>query len=362
MEHISINDVAAACGMRIGQTEDAIGGTGATVIIAPAGMGASLSVRGGGPASRDTRILDPLMAAESIHAVLLAGGSAFGLDAAGGVQRYLAEHGIGLPVGDAIVPLVCQSDIFDLLVGSLDARPDAAMGYAACTAAEQGRAGNYRDGNFGAGCGATVGKAAGGEFCMKSGIGSAAMRLGPLMVGAVVAVNALGDVRDPATGATVAGCLAADRRGFRRTEDVLYASYERRMASGDGTNCQSASAANEPPAASGGDNPAGLVTNTTIGAVITNADLPKAALAKVADMAHDGLARTISPVHTAMDGDSIYALSAGSRAAKVAADTDTVGIAAADIMAQAVLAAARGAAPAFGLPSAASLGFASHQR
>jgi L-aminopeptidase/D-esterase-like protein len=355
MEHIDINDIAAACGIRIGQTEDADGGTGATVIIAPEGMGASISVRGGGPASRDTRILDPLMAAECIHAVLLAGGSAFGLDATGGVQRYLAEHGIGLPVGDAMVPLVCQSDIFDLLVGSIGARPNAAMGYAACQAAEAGASGNYRDGNLGAGCGATVGKAAGGEFCMKSGIGSSVLKLGPLMVGAIVVVNALGDVHDPATGRTIAGCLAPDHRGFRRTEDVLYAAYENRMAQHDEASDEATGDTGETSGTGAGTNPGNLVTNTTIGAIITNADLSKAALAKVADMAHDGIARTISPVHTAMDGDSIYALSAGRADTKVATDIDTVGIAAADAMAQAVLVAARSAAPAFGLPCASSL-------
>lgn len=327
-------------GIRIGQVEDIESATGLTVLLAPEGMRASISVRGGGPASRDTRILDPLMAAESIHAVVLGGGSAFGLDAAGGVQRYLAAHSIGLPVGDTLVPLVCQSDIFDLLVGKPTA-PDAEMGYAACEAAARSETGNYRDGCFGAGCGATVGKAAGGEFCMKSGIGSAAMQLGDLQIGALVVVNALGDVRDPTTGITVAGVLAPDKQGFRRTEDLLYQAYEQQAASASDTSDPS--------------DKSNLVTNTTIGIVITNGALPKAALAKVADMAHDGLARTISPVHTAMDGDSIYAVSVGTENQKVPADTDIVGVAAADLMAQAVLCAARAATPAYGLPSASSL-------
>lgn len=337
MKPIAITDIP---GIRIGQVEDAPAATGLTVLLAPEGMRASISVRGGGPASRDTRILDPLMAAECIHAVVLGGGSAFGLDAAGGVQRYLAAHGIGLPVGDALVPLVCQSDIFDLLVGTSTA-PDADMGYAACEAAAQGDAGNYRDGCFGAGCGATVGKAAGGKFCMKTGIGSAALQLGDLQIGALVVVNALGDVYDPTTGRTVAGVLAPDKRGFRRTEDLLYAAFERQTAHGSSEE--------------GSADKVSLVTNTTIGIVVTNGALSKAALAKVADMAHDGLARTISPVHTAMDGDSIYAVSVGPEGQKVPAETDIVGVAAAELMTQAVLCAAHSATPAFGLPSASSL-------
>lgn len=309
-------------GISIGQVENTEAATGVTVVMCPDGMGASIDVRGGGPASRDTRILDPLMAAEAIHAVVLAGGSAFGLDAAGGVMRYLEEHGVGLEVGPVRVPLVCQSDIFDLMVGDPFTRPDAQMGYDACVAAE---AGNYRDGNYGAGCGATVGKMLGPDFCVKTGIGSYAVQLGELIVGAIVVVNAMGDVIDPATGKTVAGLLAEDKRGFRSSADALYAGF---------------AAANP-----------GMAANTTIGAVITNAKLPKAQLAKLAGMAHDGFARTIAPVHTSMDGDSIYALSVGD----VAAELDVVGTLAADVMAQAVLAAARSAEGAYGMPAACDL-------
>lgn len=328
MQTISLADIP---GIRIGQVEDAEGGTGATVIVAPDGMAAGVDVRGGGPASRDSRILDPLAAAEGIHAVLFAGGSAFGLDAAGGVQHFLEERGIGLPVGDVRVPLVCQSDIFDLLVGRSDVRPDAAMGYAACEAAFQGDAGNYRDGNYGAGCGATVGKVLGGDFCMKSGVGSYAVQLGELKIGALVVLNALGDVRDPSTGQTVAGVRSADGRSLGNTVAILSSGYE---------------------AHSPGPGGAGVVSNTTLGAVVTNARLSKAQLCKLAGMAHDGLARTIYPVHTAMDGDSIYGLSVGS----VEASLDLVGTVAAEVVAQAVLVAARSAEAAFGLPSAKGLG------
>lgn len=330
MKTISITDIE---GIYIGQVEDSAAATGVTVIAAPDGMAASIDVRGGGPASRDTRILDPLAAAEFVHAIVLAGGSAFGLDAAGGVMRCLEEHGYGLPVGDAIVPLVCQSDIFDLIVGAADVRPDGQMGYDACAAALNG--GNYRDGNFGAGCGATVGKVLGPDFCMKTGIGSCAVQLGELKVGALVVVNAVGNVTDPATGRPVAGVLSPDKRTIRSACELMYAEYEARAAQ------DAASQAAQ----------SGLVTNTTIGAVVTNARLSKAQLCKLAGMAHDGYARAISPIHTSLDGDSIYALSVGD----VPAPLDVTGTLAADVMVRAILTAARAAEPALGLQSAASL-------
>ena len=308
-------------GISIGQVEDAEAGTGVTVVLCPDGMAASIDVRGGGPASRDTRVLDPLAAAECIHAVVLGGGSAFGLDAAGGVMGYLEERGIGLQVGRVRVPLVCQSDIFDLLFGDPLRRPDARMGYEACVAAESG---NYRDGNYGAGCGASVGKMCGIDFAMKSGIGSYAVQIGALKVGALVVVNAMGDVTDPSTGRVIAGMRAAGGDKLGGGSEAFY---------------RGTAALNTE-----------LATNTTIGAVITNAALSKAQLAKVAGMAHDGYARTISPVHTSMDGDSIYGLSVGD----VPASLDTVGVLAAEVMAQAVLVAVRSADSAYGLPSANS--------
>nr|WP_326167931.1 P1 family peptidase [uncultured Lachnoclostridium sp.] len=319
-ETISIKDIK---GIRIGQTEDPEGGTGCTVFLSEAGMAAGMDVRGGGPASRESELLKPLAAAQEIHAIVLAGGSAFGLGAADGVMQYLEERGIGFDVGVTKVPLVCQSDLFDLTAGDPGVRPDRAMGYEACLRAEEE---NYRDGNYGAGCGATVGKFAGMDYCMKSGIGSCALQVGELQVGAVVAVNALGDIYDWRSGQKLAGLLAEDRRSFRRTEDLMYA--DTRTVENKFTG------------------------NTTIGVVITNADFQKASLCKIAGMAHDGYAHSIRPVHTTADGDSIYAVSVGDdEGKKVSADQDLVGTLAAEVMSEAITAAVKSARSAYGLPA-----------
>ena len=312
---ISIKEIE---GIRIGQCEDEKAGTGCTVIIADDGMCAGLDVRGGGPASRESELLKPLATAQQIHAVLLSGGSAFGLGAASGVMKYLEERDIGFDVGVTKVPLVCQSDLFDLTVADAFTRPDADMAYRACECSEQG---NYKDGNFGAGCGATVGKLLGMERCMKSGIGSFAVKIGELKVGAVVAVNALGDVFDVDTGEKLAGLLSEDKSGFCSSEEYMYKSYER--------------VENK------------FVGNTTIGVVITNARFDKTKLCKIAAMAHNGYARTICPVNTTADGDSIYALSCGN----IEADIDMVGTLAARVMAKAVNVAVRSAKSAYGYPS-----------
>ena len=206
-------------GIKIGQSENQAAGTGCTVFLSETGMRAGLDVRGGGPASRESELLNPLAAAQVIHAIVLAGGSAYGLGAADGVMKYLEEKGIGFEVGPSLkVPLVCQSDLFDLTVGDPYIRPDKAMGYDACLRAEENGTGNYRDGNFGAGCGATVGKFAGMDYCMKSGIGSYAVQIGELQVGAVVAVNALGDIYDWKTGKKIAGLLAENLPFNGRTD------------------------------------------------------------------------------------------------------------------------------------------------
>ena len=189
MKEISVNDIGP---IRIGQTENREAGTGCTVFISETGMRAGLDVRGGGPASRESQLLNPLTAAQRIHGIVLAGGSAFGLSAAGGVMRYLKEHDIGFDVGVTKVPLVVQSDIFDLTVARPDVYPDEAMGYEAARLAME--APNYKDGNFGAGCGATVGKLCGMERAMKTGIGSYAVEIGELKIGAVTCVaSTLGD-------------------------------------------------------------------------------------------------------------------------------------------------------------------------
>ena len=309
-------------GIKIGQTENASAGTGCTVILAEDGMAAGLDVRGGGPASRESELMNPLAAAQEIHGIVLAGGSAFGLDAAGGVMRYLEERGIGFDVGVTKVPLVCQSDLFDLTVGDVSVRPDKKMGYEACVNAEKS---NYRDGNYGAGCGATVGKFAGMEYCMKSGIGSYAIQIGKLQVGAVVAVNALGDIYDWRGGRKIAGLLAEDKRSFRDTVELMCAStevVENKFAG-----------------------------NTTIGIVMTNAEFGKAALCKIAGMAQDGYARAIRPVHTSADGDSIYAVSIGNETEKIKADQDLVGTLAAEVMSEAIMRAVTSAESAYGFPA-----------
>ena len=320
MKEISVYDVAPVF---IGQAEDLQGGTGCTVFISPDGMRAGLDVRGGGPASRESQVLSPLASAQVIHGIVLAGGSAFGLGAADGVMRYLEERGIGFDVGVTHVPLVSQADLFDLMVADSKARPDADMGYAAAKNAME--APNYKDGNYGAGTGCTVGKIAGMETCMKTGMGSYAIRLGDLKVGAVVALNALGDVYDWKNGRKIAGLLASDRKSFRSTADVLNESIKvikNRFAD-----------------------------NTTLAVLITNAKFDKAALCKIAGMCHDGYARSIRPVHTSFDGDSIYAVSAG----ELEADQEVVGSIAADVISEAIIKAVMSAEDAYGLPSRSSL-------
>ena len=320
MKEISIKDFR---NIQIGQAENVQAGTGCTVfLLGREGASVGLDVRGGGPASRESELLKPLATAQVIHAILLAGGSAFGLAAAGGVLRYLEERGIGVDVGVTRVPLVCQSDLFDLTVADAHTRPDAAMAYEACVNAETG---NYRDGNHGAGTGATVGKLLGMEHCMKSGIGSYAVQVGNLQVGAVVAVNAVGDVYDYENGRKIAGLLAADGKTFLDSELAALQAIEAQAEK--------------------------FVGNTTLGVILTNARLDKAHLCKIAGMAHDGYARAIRPVHTSMDGDSIYAVSLGD----VPADMDVVGTLAARVMAKAIVRAVQAAEPAYGLPSAGEI-------
>lgn len=303
----------------IGQTEDRDAATGCTVLISEEGMCAGLDVRGGGPASRDTHLLDPQTAAQTIHAVLLGGGSAFGLGAASGVMQYLEEHDIGFDVGVTKVPLVAQSDLFDLTVGRSDVRPQPEMGYEAARLAME--APNYRDGNYGAGCGATVGKMAGMECCMKTGIGSYAIEIGNFRIGAIVALNALGDIYDWKNGQKIAGLLAEDGKDFHDTVELMSRSLD--VVENKFTG------------------------NTTIGVVITNAAFNKTQLCKIASMAHNGYARSIRPVHTSADGDSIYAVSVGSEPV----DQDLVGTLAADVMSEAIIRAAESAEGAYGFPA-----------
>lgn len=315
--------VTAIENIRIGQVENAEAATGCTVFICPEGMRAGLDVRGGGPAARESQLLNPLMSAQVIHAIVLAGGSAYGLGTANGVMTYLEERGIGFDVGVTKVPLVAQSDIFDLTVGDTFVRPDAGMGYEAADLALNSP--NYRDGNYGAGCGATVGKAAGMDYCMKTGIGSYAVQLGELKIGAVVVLNALGDVFDWKTGRQVAGLLTEDRTALRSTSDLMKASTQ--VVENKFTG------------------------NTTLAVVMTNAYFEKAQLCKIAGMAHDGYARSIRPVHTSADGDSIYSVSLGN----VQADQDLIGSLAAEVVSEAILRAVTQAESAYGYPAARDL-------
>ena len=299
----AITDVA---GIRVGHCTDTRRPTGCTVVLADGGAVAGVDVRGAAPGTRETELLSPLNAVERVHAILLAGGSAFGLDAAGGVMRWLDERGIGVPVGPVTVPIVPAAILFDLWVGDARIRPDAAAGYAACDAASSAPP---AEGSVGAGAGATVGKLFGIERAMKGGVGTASIRVAGVTVAALVAVNAVGDVVDPRTGVIVAGA---------RTPDGL------RLLGSTGALLR-------------GDMPADFQVGgaTTIGVVVTDAVLTKAQACKLAQMAHDGLARSINPVHTLTDGDTLFAMATGRSG--LTPSLTLLGMAAAEVTAQAVL-------------------------
>lgn len=299
MKEISINSIEH---IQIGHCQDEKNGIGCTVIIAPEGAVCGVDVRGGGPASRETELLNPRASNNGIHGLFLSGGSAYGLDCAAGIMQYLEEHHIGLAVQDVIVPIVVGSCIFDLCCGSGKIRPDKNMGYMACLDSEKNI---ERNGNVGAGMGATVGKLYGPERCMKAGLGCFAVELGQLQVGAIVAVNAIGDVYELDSHRELAGLLDEKKQNMISSEAEMMRMF---AADSDGA------------------------FNTTIGAIITNARLDKAQMNKVAALASNGLARTIRPVNTSMDGDSIYALSTG----QVEASSDHVGTLAAYVLAKAV--------------------------
>jgi len=304
----SITDVG---NLRVGHFTDQRKPTGCTVVLFDKGAVAGVDVRGSAPGTRETDLLNPMNTVERVNAIVLSGGSAFGLDSASGVMRYLEEHGQGYRVGSIVVPIVPAAILFDLNVGDPKIRPDASGGYSACQAAVSRQ---VPEGNVGAGAGATVGKFFGLNSAMKGGLGTASIHVGEtdLVVGAVVAVNAVGDIFDAQTGRTLAGSLTADGREFRGSG--------KRVAGG-------ALLAKR----SGGPYAGG---NSTIGIVATNAVMTKTQMAKVAQMAHDGLARSIDPVHTAADGDTIFAAATCSGDTQV--DVTTIGVAAAEAMVRAV--------------------------
>jgi L-aminopeptidase/D-esterase-like protein len=293
-------------------------------VLAEAGATAAVDVRGAAPATRETDVLDPVNLVQVAHAVVLSGGSAFGLDSASGVMRYLEEKKIGFEFGRAHVPIVPAAALFDLPVGDGLIRPSAECGYKAAQAATTAP---VVEGSVGAGAGATVGKAGGAAHAMKGGIGSTALTLpNGVIVSAMVAVNAFGDVIDPDSGKVVAGTRAADGKTFADARAMLR---------------------------SGAVRFGGSAQNTTLGIVATNARLTKTEAKRVAQMAHDGYARAIAPVHTPVDGDAIFVLATGSLAGT--ADTGQIGALAADVIASAIVRAAREATAVAGYPAARDL-------
>jgi L-aminopeptidase/D-esterase-like protein len=309
--HGAITDVD---GIRVGHMTNREAITGCTVVLCPPdGAIGGVDQRGGAPGTRETDLLRPMHLVEKAHAVLLAGGSAFGLDAAAGVVRWLEERGIGHDTRVAKVPIVPAAILFDLATGRSDVRPDAAMGYAACEAAAGGP---VAEGSVGAGTGCRLGAVLGPGRTSKSGLGTASVNLGGgLVVGALVAVNAFGHVVDPVTGEILAGARPLTGDGYVDTLAVMRSLVGKTISRLTG----------------GG--------NTVIGVVATNARLTKEGANKVAQMAHDGLARIIRPAHTMFDGDTVFALATG----KKRADVNLIGAFAAEVMAEAIVRGVRAA-------------------
>ncbi|MTI55026.1 P1 family peptidase [Geosporobacter ferrireducens] len=301
MREIKLTDIE---GVKIGHEQDRDGATGCTVILCEEGAVTGVDVRGGAPGTRETDLLDPMNLIEKIHAVLLSGGSAFGLDAAAGIMQFLEEKKIGFDVGVTRVPIVTGAVLFDLMIGDYGIRPDKAMGYKACQNAYDQA---YSEGTIGAGTGATIGKYLGMEYAMKGGIGIYCMQVGSLQIGAVVAVNCMGDVIDPKTGKIIAGILNEDKSGLGNTEEMMIHNYREQKNLFHG--------------------------NTTIGAVITNAKLTKAQANKIASIAHNGYARTIRPAHTMVDGDTVFVMATG----REEADVNVVGILAVKAVEEAII-------------------------
>ncbi|MEL4377001.1 P1 family peptidase [Brucella cytisi] len=300
----SITDVP---GIKLGHHTLTKRPTGCTVLLCEEGASAGVDVRGSAPGTRETDLLDPINYVQQVQAILLSGGSAYGLAAATGVMRYLEENNLGFKIGKGVVPIVPAAILMDLGVGDFSVRPDEEAGYLACKAAKAEASG---EGNIGAGAGASVGKMFGMEYAMKGGLGTASYKVPgtEIVVGAIVAVNAVGDVYAPNSRQILAGARTEDGKGYRDTISAIM--------QGHGV------------VKSGG-------ANTTIGAIATNVPFDKAQLKKIAGMAHDGFARTINPIHTMWDGDTIFALSTG-KAKGVEADVTAIGAIAATVMAEAV--------------------------
>lgn len=322
--HNAITDVA---GVKVGHYTDREGITGCTVVLCEGGAVGGVDVRGSAPGTRETDLMRPVNLVEQAHAVLLTGGSAFGLDAASGVMRWLEERGIGFNVGVGVVPIVPAAVLFDLTIGNPKSRPGPDAGYQACQAAVDGP---VAEGSVGAGTGATVGKLLGPKFSTKSGLGTASVKIGKgITVGAIVAVNAFGDVVDPDTNTILAGLREPVLPGFANTVKRMQGNLGQAILG---------------------------IANTTLAVVATDGYLTKEGANKMAQMAHDGFARTIRPVHTMLDGDTIFSLAAGKPPKKgKGADPSVIGTAAAEVLAQAVVRAVLQAESLGGVPAARDL-------
>ncbi len=317
MPKLASGTIVDVPGVKVGQVQNEEALTGCTVIVLEKGSACGVDVRGSAPGTRETDLLNPINSVQEVNAVVLTGGSAYGLDAASGVMRYMEEQGKGYNVGVGVVPIIPAAVIFDLSIGSAKIRPDQQMGYEAARLASKQP---VQQGNVGVGTGATVGKMAGMKRAMKGGLGTASRRLpNGLVVGAIVAVNAVGEVRLPSTGEILAGARGEDGN----IRDSLSWMID----------------AATPPV------PAG--TNTTIAVVASNANLNKVQANKVAQMAHNGLAKTIHPVHTMSDGDTIFAIATGG----VDASVNLVGTLSVEVLAEAVVNAILSAKGAGGVPA-----------
>lgn len=320
----SVTSVTQIPGIRVGHATNTDAATGCTVILCPEGATGGVDVRGGAPATRETDLLRPEETVDVLHAVVLSGGSAYGLSAACGVAEELERRGYGLDVGVAHVPIVSAACLFDLACGDPSVRPSVADGKAACFAALESGGQPLERGNVGAGAGCTVGKLAGPERAMKSGLGEDVECAGELVCGAIAAVNACGDVRDPDTGEKIAGVRTEDGTALADTVEVLLGGFA------------------QMPLAR---------TNTTISCVVTNARLTKAQATKVAQMAADAYAHAISPTHTTNDGDTVFVMATGEMEAPV----DVVGALATRALGRAIADGARQATTAHGYPAARDL-------
>ncbi|RPF52165.1 P1 family peptidase [Aquisalibacillus elongatus] len=305
---MSFDNITDVPGVKVGHQQDLDALTGCTVILTEEGATAGVDVRGSAPGTRETDLLDPINTVDQVHAICLSGGSAFGLDAASGVTNYLEEKGIGLDVHVAKVPIVPSAILFDLAIGDAKVRPNQQMGY---EATQKAASGIFKQGNVGAGAGATVGKVLGFEHAMKSGLGSAAVELdNGLSVGAVVAVNAFGDIRDPKTGEIIAGALKPEDGSIVDSESFIINQAESFGQVGQ---------------------------NTTIGVIAVNASLSKAEAKKVSQITQNAIGRTVHPAHTMFDGDTIFTVATG----KERYSLDVIGSLATQVMEEAIIRAVK---------------------